>query len=439
MQVLIERIDNMAKYNNYDGRLLKSLIDGVKPALGCTEPVAVGLASSKAFEKVKGEVKGIKIRVSPNIFKNGMGVGIPGTKEIGLIFAAALGVTCGDPNLGLEVFKAVDEKSIVNAKKILDLKLVEVTLEDNEGKFFIEAIVETDNGIGKCIIRNTHANIVYVEKNGEILLDKKAKSNDKDSNEYLKDIKLKDIQQFIESVPFSDIEFLLEGVKLNFDIANVGLKEKSGVGLGAAMNLLMSQGVMQKDVINEARILTSAACDARMSGINMPVMSSAGSGNQGLTAIIPPAVMCEHEGCDDEKLARTLAFSHLTTAYIKAFTGNLSSVCACAVAAGIGASASIVWMLGGSEEKIGIAIKNMVGTLAGLVCDGAKGGCSFKLSTASSEAIIQAQLAMSGIAIGGNDGIVNPEAEKTIINLGRFCNKGMEGADNEIINIMLAK
>lgn len=194
---------------------------------------------------------------------------------------------------------------------------------------------------------------------------------------------------------------------------------------------------MQKDVINKARVLTSAACDARMAGINMPVMSSAGSGNHGITAIIPPTVMCEHMGCDDDRLARVLAFSHLTTAYIKIFTGGLSPVCGCAVAAGIGASVSITWLLGGSLKQIGGAVKNMVGTLTGMVCDGAKGGCSFKLSTASSEAIIQAKLAMADVFIGDIDGIISPDVEMTIKNLGRFCVEGMKSVDHEIIDIML--
>lgn len=426
------------KTNNYSKELLQTLINGVKPALGCTEPVAVGLAVAKAFKGIKGEVKNIVVRVSPNIFKNGMGVGIPGTKEIGLVFASALAITCGDSDLGLEVFRPVNDIATSQAQKLVTDGLISVDLEDGKGNFYIEAIVETNLGKGICIIKDTHTNIVHLEVNGEVLFTKgNISDSSSNGNEYLKALTLQDIREFVEMIPYSDIEFLLEGVKLNMDIAKIGLEEKSGPGLGAAMNLLMSEGVIQKDVINEARVLTSAACDARMAGINMPVMSSAGSGNHGITAIIPPTVMCEHMGYSDEKLARTLAFSHLTTAYIKVFTGGLSPVCGCAVAAGIGASASITWALGGTNEQIGGAIKNMVGTLTGMVCDGAKGGCAFKLSTASSEAIIQAKLAMANVIINDIDGIISPEAEKTIRNLGSFSIEGMKNADNEIIEIML--
>ncbi|NLY45912.1 MAG: serine dehydratase subunit alpha family protein [Tissierella sp.] len=426
------------KTNKHSKELLETLINGVKPALGCTEPVAVGLASAKAFEAVRGSVEKLNVRVSPNIYKNGMGVGIPGTKEIGLVFAAALGVTCGDSSLGFEVFRPVNDMAVAQAEKLVNKNIVHVELEDSKGNFYIEAEVETNMGKGICIIKDTHTNIVYVEANRKVLFSKSedTKSNS-NGNEYLKDIKLEDIRQFVETIPYSDIEFLLEGVKLNMDIAKVGLEQKSGSGLGAAMNILMSEGVMQKDIINEARVLTSAACDARMAGINMPVMSSAGSGNHGITAIIPPTVICEHMGYDDEKLARTLAFSHLATAYIKVFTGGLSPVCGCAVAAGIGASASITWALGGTNEQIGGAIKNMVGTLTGMVCDGAKGGCAFKLSAASSEAIIQAKLAMANVVINDIDGIISPEVEMTIKNLGSFSSEGMKNADNEIIEIML--
>jgi L-cysteine desulfidase len=429
----------MNNTNNYSVDLLEVLKNSVKPALGCTEPVAIGLAVAKAYEKIKGKVQNITVKVSPNIYKNGMGVGIPGTGEIGLVFAAALGITCGDSELGLEVYKNVNEEAIIEAKKLIEEGLVKIELEDKEGNFYIEAEVLTAEGKGICIIKDKHTNIVFVKANNNILFQSIEDDNKSDSKSItgLGDLTLNDIREFVETVPFEDIRFMLDGVKLNMDIAKVGLEEKLGVGLGAAMDLLMSEGIIKKDIVSEVRILTSSACDARMSGLNMPVMSSAGSGNHGITAIIPPTLMCEHMGYDDEKLARTLAFSHLTTAYIKVFTGGLSPVCGCAVAAGIGASASITWALGGTNKQIGGAIKNMVGSIAGMICDGAKGGCSFKLSTASSEAIIQAKLAMANIFINDLDGIINENTEETIKNLGRFCTDGMKDADSEIIGIMM--
>ena len=429
----------MNNTNNYSVDLLEVLKTSVKPALGCTEPVAIGLAVAKAYEKIKGKVQNILVKVSPNIYKNGMGVGIPGTKEIGLVFAAALGITCGDSELGLEVYKNVNEQAIIEAKKLIEEGLVKILLEDKKGNFYIEAEVTTDEGKGICIIKDKHTNIVLVKVNDNIIFQSIEDENKVDlkGQNGLKDLTLNDIREFVETVPFEDIKFMLDGVKLNMDIAKVGLEEKLGVGLGAAMDLLMSEGIIKKDIVSEVRILTSSACDARMSGLNMPVMSSAGSGNHGITAIIPPTLMCEHMGYDDEKLARTLAFSHLTTAFIKVFTGGLSPVCGCAVAAGIGASASITWALGGTNKQIGGSIKNMVGSIAGMICDGAKGGCSFKLSTASSEAIIQAKLAMANIFINDLDGIINENTEETIKNLGRFCTDGMKDADSEIIGIMM--
>lgn len=418
--------------------LLNSLKNGVKPALGCTEPVAVGLAVSKAYELIKGNIKRVEVKVSPNIFKNGMGVGIPGTREVGLVFAAALGITCGDPNLELEVFRYVNDEAINKARELVDKDLISVEIEDKKGNFYIEAKINTDRGESICQIKRNHTNIVYLEANGKVLLNKDLEEDKDDvtSNEYMKDISIKDIRKFIENIAYEDIKFLLEGVKLNMNMAEAGLKEKPGPALGAAMDMLIRENILQDDIINRAKALTAAACDARMAGLNMPVMSSAGSGNHGIIAIIPPVVVCRHIGCDDEKLARTLAFSHLLTAYIKVFTGGLSPVCGCAVAAGVGASASIAWALGASDEQIEIAIKNMIGTLTGMICDGAKGGCAFKLSTAASEAIIQAKLALANVCVNDLDGILSPRVEDAIRNLGKVCTEGMENMDNVILKVM---
>lgn len=420
-------------------KMLDSLKNGVKPALGCTEPVAVGLAVAKAQEGLQGEVEKIDVRVSPNIYKNGLGVGIPGTEEIGLSFAGLLASVCGDPNLGFQVFKPVNTKFVQEAKELEGKNIISVLLEEGEGNFFIEAIVKSDKSYGKCIIRGSHTNIVYVERDGLVLYEKKVESQKStNGNEYLKELKIEDIRDFIENVDYNKIKFLLDGVKLNMEMAEYGLREKSGAALGSGLQELMAKGIITADTVNRARLMTSSACDARMAGVNMPVMSSAGSGNHGLTAIIPTTVVWEEIGGDEEKLARALAFSHLVTAYIKVYTGGLSPVCGCAVAAGIGAATSITWLYGGNNRQIKATIDNMIGTLTGMICDGAKGGCAFKLSTASSEAVLQSKLAMNNIFINEFDGILNSDLEKTIRDLGSFSVKGMEGADQEIINIMLS-
>lgn len=419
--------------------MLNVLKNEVKPALGCTEPVALGIAVAEAYRVIKGEIISIDIKMSPNIYKNGMGVGIPGTDEKGLIFAAALGITCGDSSLGLEVFRSVDKTNTKEANELIDKDIIKIEVEDSLGNFYIEVSIDTDNGNSLCIIKNSHTNIVLVKANGKTIFQKEEDKEAKEGNSYgnLKEYCFTDIRTFAENVSYKDIEFLLEGVKLNMDIAEKGLKDRSGPGLGATLKELMEEGLIQKDIISEARMITSAACDARMAGVNMAVMSSAGSGNHGITAIIPPAVLAKHMGFDNEKLARTLAFSHLTTSYIKIYTGRLSPVCGCAIAAGIGASASITWALGGTDKQIYGAIKNMVASLSGMVCDGAKGGCSFKLSTAASEAIIQAKLALKNVFASDLDGIIGQEVESTIKNLGKFCVEGMKLADKNIIEIML--
>lgn len=419
--------------------LLTILGNEVKPALGCTEPVAVGLAVAKAKKNVDGEIQSVKVKTSPNIYKNGMGVGIPGTEDTGLVFAAALAAVVGNSDLGLEVFDDVNEYSIKKAKQLIKNNIVEVGVETEKGNFYIESYVTTTNGSSYCIIKDSHTNVVKLVVDGKTLVDKTEELEKENKSTYgnLSDYSLVEIREFAETVPFKEIKWLLEGVKMNKEIAEKGFELKPGPGLGSALSKLIDEGTINKDMVNEARMITSAACDARMAGLKMPVMSSAGSGNHGITAIIPPTVVCEHLGCDEEKLARTLAISHLVTSYIKNYTGRLSAVCGCAIAAGIGASVGITWALGGNDKQMGGAVNNMAASLSGMVCDGAKGGCAFKLSTAAAEAIIQAKLAIGEVYVSQKDGIIGKDAESTIKNLGKFCINGMSSADDSIIKIML--
>jgi len=425
-----------------DNKIVAILKDKVKPALGCTEPVAVALAVARAFAEVKGEPEKVDVIVSPNIFKNGMRVGIPGTRESGIPFAVALSLVCGNPDLGLELFDQVNDAYIAAARKILNRKFITINMEETSIPFFIDATVVTDQGIGRCIIRDNHTNIVRVEKNNTVIMEKivqPAEINDHQSVDKLGDLTIKQLREIIETIPAKKIEFLAEGAEMNMKMAQVGLREKPGLGLGAGLKALMDKGELEDNLINRVRIYTSAATDARMAGVKLPVMSSAGSGNHGLTAILPVLLTCQELGCDKEKLVRALAFSHLVTIYIKEFTGSLSPICGCAIAAGIGASVAVAWLLECNDDQIAGTINNMSGDLAGMVCDGAKGGCAFKLSTASGEAILSAKLAKSNIFISETEGIVGTGAESTIRNLGKLCIQGMDHVDKKIIEVMLGQ
>ncbi|MFH1154830.1 MAG: L-serine ammonia-lyase, iron-sulfur-dependent, subunit alpha [Pseudomonadota bacterium] len=427
----------------------------VRPALGCTEPVAVALAAAVAFRQVAGALAAVAIRISPNIFKNGMRVGIPGTRESGIPFAVALALVCGNPDQGLELFDTVDEEAIKAARLILEKNLIHVELDMGPEPFFIEARVLTHTGNARCIIRESHTNIVLVEKNGTTVLDRETRESDPGTCsepgtgggeagdparkvDRLGDLSIRELIDIIEIIPADRIRFLAQGADMNMAMAEYGLREKSGLGLGAGLKTLMEKGGLADNLINRVRVHTAAATDARMAGVKLPVMSSAGSGNHGITAILPPYLTSLDLGCDADTMVRSLALSHLITIYIKEFTGSLSPVCGCAIAAGIGASASVAWLLGASRDQIAGAIKNMGGDLAGMVCDGAKGGCAFKLSTASGEAILCAMLARNDIIISDRQGIVGIGAESTIRNLGRLCVQGMTNVDRNIIDSMMA-
>lgn len=414
----------------------------VVPALGCTEPVAVALSVSKAAALVSGTVSEVKVLVSPNIYKNGMHVGIPGTTEKGLPISVALAVVCGDPEANLEVFRHVDDQAVREARTFLSERPLSIQVEEKEGSFYILAEVWSGDGsTGVCVIRDSHTNVTYLERSGVPIYtaarrEAHASANEPSLLDGLKSGRLSDIRAFAEQVPSEDIAFLMDGVDMNMEMAEIGLRERSGIGIGYGIGQLVRDRILLDDMVNRAKKMTAAACDARMAGVNHPVMSSAGSGNHGLTAIIPVAVVCREMGYDRDKLLRALAISHLTTAYIKEYTGRLSPVCGCAVAAGIGAAVAITWLFGGSDDQMTGAVQNMVGSIAGMLCDGAKGGCALKLATAASEAVLQASLAVRDHIIDNSDGLVDRCAEETIHNLGRVCVDGMKEMDVVIIDVM---
>lgn len=420
----------------------------VSPALGCTEPSAIALAAAAAASVLPKRIpESIRIWVDPNIYKNAFAVSIPGAGGgSGLGLAAALGAFGGDPALGLEVLETVDKETLSMAGSLLkDGHVNTILLGDHEG-LYVRASVSSPGHIAEAVIEEVHNNISRLSLDGTDLPDhpliKGSQGDRKNLQElegWLKTLKLQDLLHLLDDLDDEDLEFLERGIAYNSKLAGHGLKHGPGLGIGLGLERLAREGIISRDMVLAARILTSAAADARMSGVKLPAMSSGGSGNHGLTAILPLVAVREFIETDDREILKAVAISHLVTAYVKAFTGRLSAICGCSVAAGAGAAAGVTFLLGGSQEHIAGAIKNIIGDLAGVICDGAKDSCAMKLATAAGAAVQAALFSLHGIYVQPTDGIIGLTPEQTMENVGTLSVEGMIETDRAILRIMLEK
>ena len=436
-----------------EAEIIELIRKEVKPALGCTEPIAVALAVAKAMEIIEDNCAlaphwrmqdgfTLRIEVSGNILKNGMGVGIPGTGMVGLHIAAALGAVCGRSEYGLEVLNDLDEASIERAKQLVLDKSVTVGLAETDHKLYVKAIIECKDGhTAYTVIEDNHDSIVETSLDGTILsAAQKQEGKDTPDQKHTLDygLTVKEILEFTENVAFEDIGFILESRTLNLALAKEGLRGGYGLKVGYAISLEENKEVFGGDFLCYAMSLTAAASDARMAGCTLAAMSNSGSGNQGITVTMPIIAYAIRYGTDDEKLARALVLSHLIAIHIKGYLGKLSALCGCVIAS-TGSACGLVYLRGGDYEQICAAIKNMIGNITGMVCDGAKVGCAMKVASGVSSALQSAVLAREGICISEHDGIIEKDIEKTIRNLGRIGSVGMQNTDNMILDIMVCK
>ena len=424
----------------------------VKPALGCTEPIAVALAVAKAMEIIEdrclecgkdwrySDNYTLRIEVSGNILKNGMGVGIPGTGMVGLHIASALGAVCGKSSYGLEVLNDLNDKSINKAKDLVKSERVVIALAETDHKLYVKAIVTDACGhSSSAVIEDDHDNIVETCFGDEVLTSAHRQDSCTDQKSTL-DYKLtvKEIFDFASTVAYEDIEFILESRTLNLALAEEGLRGAYGLRVGQAISASANKEVFGGDFLSYAMAMTAAASDARMAGCTLAAMSNSGSGNQGITVTMPVIAYSIKYGTTDEQLARALVLSHLIAIHIKGYLGKLSALCGCVIAS-TGSSCGLVYLRGGDYEQVCSAIKNMIGNITGMVCDGAKVGCAMKVASGVSSALQSAVLAREGMCISEHDGIIEKDIEKTIRNLGRIGSVGMQHTDNMILDIMVCK
>lgn len=419
-------------------QIIEILRQETQPALGCTEPVAVALACAKCREVLGGVPERITALVSGNIYKNGMGVGIPGTGMTGLPIAAALGAVCGMVEDGLQVLKHVsvgDNLSV--AKKMVADAAVEVLLkEDAPNKLYAEVVCCKGTDMVKTVIVGAHTNIILVEKNGKVSFEKTFTPVTEDKNRR-PELSVARIWKFIHEVEVKDIEFVLVGAEMNKAISEEGLRSAYGLQIGKTLQSNIDKGVLVDDLLNNVLICSTAASDARMDGCEKPVMTNSGSGNQGITVYLPVVVTAERFHSSREQLIRALALSNLVAAHIHYYMGHLSALCGILVA-GTGSASAMTYLMGGSYENVVNTIKTMCSNLTGMMCDGAKQGCALKVYSGVSAAVQAALLSMQGI-LTNNDGIIDEDIERTIRNVGIIGTTGMEQTDRTILSIMCKK
>ncbi len=410
----------------------------VVPAVGCTEPMAVALCAAKAAEVLGCRPQKVRAQLSANILKNAMGVGIPGTGMIGLPIAIALGTLIGKSEYQLEVIKDLTPETLEEGKAFIKEQRITILRKSNiEEKLYIEVESSTETSTATVIISCAHTNIVYVEKDGNVLLDNRTtRSESCEQKDISLDLKL--VYDFATTASVGEIDFILKAKDYNLKAAEDSLKGNYGHCLGKTMNRPLSHGIFGDSIYSHIIAKTASACDARMGGAMIPVMSNSGSGNQGICATNPVVVYALENNNTEEELVRALILSHLTAIYIKQSLGKLSALCGCVVAS-IGSSCGITYLMGGDYDKICHSVKNMIANLAGMLCDGAKPGCSLKISSGVSTALLSAVLSMEGRFVTAAEGIVDDDVDKSIRNLTSIGANAMNLTDEMVLNIMVNK
>jgi len=413
----------------------------VFPALGCTEPIAVALAAATAAYEIKGRIEEISITVDPGVYKNGFAVIVPNTDgEKGNLIAGVLGALIKKPELKMEILKDVKEEMISKAKALIRTKKATISYDSSKTDLYIEVFLKTKEDSARAVIENAHTNLVRLEKNNQIIFEKERKESSFAGKEYkaiLKEMKISDFIDSAQHMDNEDYDYIKRGIEMNLEISKAGQKlEKVGYYIFNSVN----KGCFLNDVFLSSKILTASAADARMAGIDLPAMSSGGSGNQGIVAILLPYNAGKIFKIEEKRVIQSIALSHLINSYIKCFTGDLSPLCGCATAAGVCATAAIVYQQCGNDmEKITLAVNSLISDLGGMLCDGAKGGCALKVASATDSAIRSAYMAIDSYGISHLEGFVGKTAEETIRNLGKISILGMSKVDETILGIMLDK
>ena len=410
----------------------------VIPAIGCTEPIAVALCTARATELLGCRPERIEVQLSANILKNAMGVGIPGTGMIGLPIAIALGALVGRSAYQLEVLRDVTPEAVAERRRFIDERRIAIALKEGEvDKLYVEVQAMADGHRATAIIAGGHTSFVYEACDERVVLDAQRGSTATEEQQEVP-LSLARVWEFAMESPLEELRFILETKRLNKAAAETAFRADYGHAVGRTMLAAGAGAVMGDGIFSRILSYTSSACDARMAGAMIPVMSNSGSGNQGISATLPVAIYAEEIAATEEQTIRALALSHLTVIYIKQSLGRLSALCGCVVAA-TGSSCGITYLMGGGYPQVVSAVKNMIANLTGMICDGAKPSCAMKVTSGVATAVLSAMMAMEGRCVTSVEGIIEEDVDRSIRNLTRIGRDGMNETDRMVLDIMTHK
>ena len=420
-------------------RIIALIKREVVPAVGCTEPAAVALCTAYATEALGVRPERIDVSLSANMLKNAMGVGIPGTGMTGLPVAVALGALTGRSEYQLEVLQDVCPQAVAEARAYLGEGRISIGLtQDSDEVLYIEVRCGAGEQRSRAVIARDHTRLVFLEGPCTPTLDRRGELGSRQVEAAEEGLTLRRVFEFATTAPLADIESINESRRLNEAAAEAALRGNYGHELGKTLSRPLGKGIMGDSIFSHIISATSCACDARMAGAKIPVMSNSGSGNQGIAATLPVVVFARENHNTEEELTRALVLSHLTAIYIKQSLGKLSCLCGCVVAS-TGSSCGMTWLMGGGYDQVAYSVKNMIANLAGMICDGAKPSCALKVSSGVSTAVLSAMLAVQNHSVSSYEGLIEDDVDRCIHNLTRLGSVGMQETDKMVLEIMTHK
>ena len=421
--------------------LTEVLRNDVFPALGCTEPIAVAYAASLAGEQLEGAVSEVRISVDPAVYKNGMAVSVPNAGgERGNLIAGVLGALIQRPALKMKIMEGATEEHLDRALALIKTQKAEIHCDKSRAGLHIEVLLRAGEESARAVIEGSHTNVVALEHDGCPVPHSIAEAKQADGDGFrdvLERTSLAELVDLADGLDSSGYDYIKQGIEMNLRACDEGLTLRR---VGHYIAELVEQEYRAIGVSASTEAMTAAAADARMGGLSLPVMSSGGSGNQGIVAILVPHLVGRYYGVEEDVVIRSIALSHLVNSYIKCFTGDLSPLCGCAISAGVGAAVAMVYQRAGKDlPKMALATNNLISDLGGMLCDGAKEGCALKVASSTSSAIRAAHMALNNHGISQVEGFVGATVEETIRNLGRVGMVGLSRADGTMLDIMIEK